>query len=104
MTTGRLFEKGVWRLKQNNRQQLEIFWPGGLERQGEGWKLSVRVRFVHGQVRRLLSRSDDWDHDAWGTPISAAHLGYALACFSARSLIHSKALGARYSPRSTPAS
>ena len=98
VTTGRIFEKGVWRLKQNNRQQLEIFWPGGLERHGEGWKLSVRVRFVHGQVRRLLSQSDDWDHDAWGVPVSAAHLGYALACFSARSVIHSRALGARYSP------
>ena len=40
--TGRIFDNGIWRLKQNNRHQMEIFWPGGLERQGEGWKLPVR--------------------------------------------------------------
>ena len=52
--TGRIFESGVWRLKQNNRHQMEIFLPGGLDRYGEGWKLSVRIRFVHAQVRMLL--------------------------------------------------
>ena len=95
--TGRIFDNGVWRLKQNNRHQMEIFWPGGLERQGDGWKLSVRIRFVHAQVRRLLAQTEEWDHDAWGVPISAAHLGYAIACFATRSVKHSVALGARYS-------
>ena len=96
--TGRIFDNGVWRLKQNNRHQMEIFWPGGLERQGEGWKLSVRIRFVHAQIRRLLAQTEEWDHDAWGVPVSAAHLGYAIACFAARTVKHSEALGARYSP------
>ena len=96
--TGRIFDDGVWRLKQNNRHQMEIFWPGGLERHGDGWKLSVRIRFVHAQVRRLLAQTEDWEHDAWGVPISAAHLGYAVACFAARTVKHSEALGAHYSP------
>ena len=96
--TGRIFDDGVWRLKQNNRHQMEIFWPGGLERHGDGWKLSVRIRFVHSQVRRLLAQTEEWDHDAWGVPVSAAHLGYAVACFAARTVKHSEALGARYSP------
>ncbi len=95
--TGRIFDNGVWRLKQNNRHQMEIFWPGGLERYGEGWKLSVRIRFVHAQVRRLLGTTAEWEHDAWGVPISAAHVGYAVACFAARSVIHSESLGAQYS-------
>ena len=94
--TGRIFDDGVWRLKQNNRQQLEIFWPGGLERQGEGWKLSVRIRFVHGQVRRLLAQTEEWDHAAWGLPLSAAHMGYAAACFASRTVHYSKRLGATY--------
>ena len=96
--TGRIFENGVWRLKQNNRHQMEIFLPGGLERYGEGWKLSVRIRFVHAQVRMLLGKTEEWEHDAWGVPISAAHLGYAAACFAARTVKHSVSLGARYSP------
>ncbi len=95
--TGRIFDNGVWRLKQNNRHQVEIFWPGGLERFGEGWKLSVRIRFVHAQIRRLLGQRAEWQHDAWGVPVSAAHLGYAVACFAARAVKHSESLGARYS-------
>ena len=96
--TGRIFDNGVWRLKQNNRHQMEIFWPGGLARHGDGWKLSVRIRFVHAQVRRLLAPTEEWEHDAWGVPISAAHLGYAVACFAALTVKHSESLGARYSP------
>lgn len=96
--TGRIFDNGVWRLKQNNRHQMEIFFPGGLHRQGDGWKLSVRIRFVHGQVRRLLAQTPEWDHDGMGVPISAAHLGYAVACFSGRTVKHSMALGAQYTP------
>ena len=94
--TGRLRDQGVRRLRQNNRHMVEIFIPNGLERQGDGWKLSVRVRLVHAMVRRLLNSSDDWDAEAWGTPISAAHVGYALTAFSARLLKHLKGLGAKF--------
>ena len=93
---GRIFDSGVRRLRQNNRHQLEIFLPGGLERFGDGWKLSVRIRFIHAQVRRMLTRDTDWDADSWGVPISAAHLGYAVACFATRTVHHSESLGVRY--------
>ena len=84
------------RLQQNNRQLMEIFYPGGLERDGDGWKLSTRVRFVHCRIRTLLAQSEDWDMEAWGTPISAAHLGLAIAVFSKRLLDYSKKVGATY--------
>ena len=95
--TGRLRDQGVRRLQQNNRHMVEIFFPGGLERFGDGWKLSFRIRLVHAQVRRLLMNSEEWDDDAWGIPLSAAHAGYALAAFSARLLLHMRRLGASYS-------
>ena len=94
--TGRLRDQGVRRLQQNNRQMIELFFPGGMMRQGDGWKLSVRVRLVHAQVRRLLSQSGDWNHDEWGVPLSAAHVGFAITAFSARLLKHMRSLGARY--------
>lgn len=94
--TGRVRDQGVRRLKQNNRHMLEIFIPGGLERYGDGWKLSVRIRLVHAQVRRLLAGSGDWDEAAWGAPLSAAHVGFAITAFSARLLQHMSALGAEY--------
>ena len=94
--TGRVRDQGVRRLGQNNRHMMEIFLPGGLYRHGDGWKLSVRIRIIHARLRHLLGNSEDWDSKAWGAPISAAHLGYAIAAFSARLLKHMKTLGAVY--------
>ena len=94
--TGRVRDQGVRRLGQNNRHMLEIFLPGGLYRDGDRWKLSVRIRIAHARLRRLLRNSEDWDAEAWGAPISAAHLGYAISSFSARLLKHMKTLGADY--------
>ena len=81
---------------QNNRHMLEIFLHGGLYRHGDGWKLSVRIRIIHARVRYLLNNSGEWNTEEWGTPISSAHLGYAISAFSARLLKHMKTLGAYY--------
>ena len=90
-------DQGVRRLQQNNRHLVEAFIPGGLDREGDGWKLSVRLRIIHAQVRQLMKESDEWDVEAWGEPISAGHLGFAITAFSARLLTHMKRLGASYS-------
>lgn len=84
------------RLRQNNRQLMEIFFPDGLRRNGDGWKLSMRVRLIHARVRYLLAHSGDWDHEAWGTPISAANLGLAISVFSERLLKFASLLGAHF--------
>ncbi|GGB58333.1 hypothetical protein GCM10011505_44010 [Tistrella bauzanensis] len=80
--TGRMVDQGVRRLKQNNRHVVEIFLPGGLERDGDGWALSVRIRLMHARIRQLLNVSEEWDRAAWGTPLSSAHIAYATAVFS----------------------
>ena len=94
-TTGRVLnpESARRRLMQNNRHLMEVF-PGGMERDGDGWKLSTRLRFVHARVRHLLANSDAWDVEHYGTPISAAHLGLATTVFSMRLLEHAKLVGA----------
>ncbi|MCY3712328.1 MAG: oxygenase MpaB family protein [Gemmatimonadetes bacterium] len=95
--TGRVHsEYATRRFKQNNRHLLEIFLPGGLRREGDGYRLSARIRFVHAMVRRLMKDSDIWDTGAWGTPLSAAHVGLAVSIFSAQILKHSISLGAIY--------
>ena len=83
------------RLQQNNRHMMDIFFPGGLHRDGDGWKLSMRIRFIHARIRTLLAKSDDWNHEAWGSPVSAAHLGFAISVFSKRLLEYSALVGAR---------
>ena len=84
------------RLQQNNRHMMEIFYPGGLHPTGDGWKLSTRIRFIHARIRNLLANSDDWDYEAWGTPVSAAHLGFAISVFSKRLLEYSLTVGANF--------
>ncbi len=82
------------RLQQNNRHMMDIFFPGGLRKYGDGWKLSTRIRFVHTRIRNLLAKSDDWNHEAWGTPVNAAHLGFAISVFSKRLVEYSLLVGA----------
>lgn len=95
-TTGRVLnpESARRRLMQNNRHLMEVFFPGGMDRDGDGWKLSTRLRFVHARVRNLLANSDAWDVEHYGTPISAAHLGLATTVFSMRLLEHAALVGA----------
>ena len=92
--TGRMIDDGVRRLKQNLRHLLDMFLPRGIEPLGDGWRLTVRIRLVHARVRSLLRTSEEWDHDAWGTPVSAAHVSLAAAAFSARLLQLASKLGA----------
>lgn len=93
--TGRIWDHGVRRLQRNILHLIEIMIPGGLGRQGDGWKLSVRIRLVHAQIRRLLNLSGEWDVAAYGMPLSAAHIALAAAGFSAQLLAAAIRLGAR---------
>ncbi|MDE2813583.1 MAG: oxygenase MpaB family protein [Gemmatimonadota bacterium] len=93
--TGRLTDRGVRRLRQNIRHLLEIMMPGGLDRHGEGWKLSVRLRLVHARVRQHLLVSEDWDQEAHGMPLSAAHIALASCNFSGMMLWAAGRIGAR---------
>lgn len=95
--TGRLTEYGVRRLQQNNRHLIEICLPGGLDRRGDGWKLSVRIRLVHAQIRRLLRQPGEWDELHDGVPLSAAHMAFASAAFSSLLVEQVRRVGARIS-------
>ena len=90
---GRIMNMGVRRLKANGMQLVEQYLPGGMEPRGDGWRLTLRVRLVHAQSRRLLVSSDEWDQTGYGIPISAAHVLLAGAAFSGRLMRHTAALG-----------
>jgi len=75
---------------------LEIFMPDGLQKFGDGWKVSVRVRPIHANIRHMLGKSDEWNTEELGIPISSAHVGYAISSFSARLLRHIERLGASF--------
>ncbi len=85
------------RVKQNTRHLVEITLPDGLSRYGDGWKLTVRIRLIHAQVRRLLLNSGDWDLAADGLPLHAAHIVLAATGFSAINLQAVRKLGIKLS-------
>ena len=85
---------GLRRIRQNTRHFIEIMLPGALERHADGWKLSVRIRLIHAQIRRLIRESGKWDEAVYGVPLSAAHLAFASANFSATMLHQAMRLGA----------
>lgn len=97
--TGRVPNLGpgaVRRLKQNNRHMIETYFPEGLKRDRDGWKITMRIRFVHARIRKLLADSENWEPDKWGTPLSAAHFGgISLFTFSVRKFEHAIALGSK---------
>lgn len=99
--TGRVTGLGTGeerRLRQNNRHMVEVYYPDGLKRGGEGWKISTRIRFVHSRMRRLLAKSDALDHEPWGTPLSASPVGgIALFTFSIRPFEHAMSMGSSIS-------
>ena len=83
------------RVRQNTRQLVEITLPGGLDREGDGWKLTVRIRLIHAQIRRLLLHSSEWDVEADGVPLNMAHMALAATGFSAINLQSVRKLGVR---------
>lgn len=81
------------RLKQTTRHLVEITLPGGMDRQGDGWKLTVRIRLIHAQMRRLLLESHEWDVPIEGQPIHKAHLALAATALSGIQLQSARKLG-----------
>ncbi len=60
-----------------HKRQLETvrFWidvsePGGLYPGARGRQTAMRVRIMHVFIRRKLTKRPEWDHAAWGVPIS----------------------------------
>lgn len=94
---GRIFLNGVRRLKQNILHLVEQYMPGGILPGGDGWRLTLRVRLVHAQSRKLLLQAPEWEHDVYGLPVSTAHMLLAAATFSGRLCQHARSLGARIS-------
>jgi len=85
------------RVKQNTRHLVEVTLPGGLDRDGDGWKITVRIRLIHAQLRRLLTDSDKWDVSTEGVPLHMAHMALASTGFSAFNLESARMLGVRLS-------
>ncbi|WP_433781597.1 oxygenase MpaB family protein [Actinomycetospora sp. CA-101289] len=67
--------------------------PGGMRRDGEGFRLTVHVRVMHALVNRAFETNGRWDAGRWGLPINQTDLATTLGLFNSTALLGSRALG-----------
>jgi len=94
--TGHLLRRAPRRLAETARFVFASSLPGGLRRFAEGFKITVRVRLMHAQVRRLLLRSGRWRPE-WGQPVNQIYMAGTNAALSAGLIEGMQRLGFRIS-------
>src|SRR5579872_2900855 len=94
--SGQLVHRASQRLKDTTRYVFAVSQPDGLSRFSEGFAMTVRVRLIHAQVRRLLLDSGQWRSDAWGAPINQCHMAGTNLMFSVGVLDGLTRLGYRF--------
>jgi hypothetical protein len=93
--TGRIGEETLKRVGETGQWWLAVTSPGGLQRDGQGWKLSVHVRVMHAFVNYQLERDPSWDWDFRGVPINQFDRAGTIGSFSTSYLLQARALGIR---------
>jgi hypothetical protein len=80
--SGRLKEQAPRRLAETGRFVTAVCAPGGLRSGGDGVRITLKVRLMHAQVRRLLLASDRWRLDLWSLPINQHDMLATVLLFS----------------------
>lgn len=101
--SGKLVARAARRLNETGKFVIETCRPGGLRRFGDGFKITIKVRLMHAQMRRLLVRSGKWNHDQWALPINQADMTATNVTFSAVVLRGLRQLGFHYTARESAA-
>src|SRR5260221_29855 len=91
--SGRLAEQAPRRLAETSRFVQATCDRGGLHRGSEGFAITVEVRLVHAQVRRMILASGRWDEDAWGLPVNQHDMAGTSSLFSYEPIDTLRALG-----------
>jgi len=94
--SGQLVHRASQRLKDTARYVFAVSQPDGLSRFSDGFAMTVRVRLIHAQVRRLLLESGQWRQDVWGAPINQCHMAGTNLMFSVGVLDGLTRLGYRF--------
>jgi hypothetical protein len=82
--TGRLTspEEASQRLAETGAFVSAVCAPGGMERGGRGFALTLRVRLMHARVRALARRHPAWQTADWGEPVNQHDLLATSLLFS----------------------
>ncbi|MDD7940008.1 oxygenase MpaB family protein [Actinomycetospora lutea] len=81
------------RLGETTEWARAVISPGGMRRDGEGWRLTVHVRAMHALVNRRFETNGRWDVGHWGLPVNRSDQAATLGLFSSTGLLGARALG-----------
>ncbi|MCG7634441.1 DUF2236 domain-containing protein [Gordonia McavH-238-E] len=83
----------IRRLGETQTWAIAVGEPGGMARDGGGWRLTVHVRLMHALVNERYEHNGRWDIDQWGLPINQSDLAATLNLFSGALMMGVRALG-----------
>ena len=84
--SGRLEAQAPRRLNETTRFVQAVSYAGGMRPGGDGEVITMKVRLMHAQVRRLLYASNKWDDAAWGIPINQHDMTSTIQLFGTEML------------------
>jgi hypothetical protein len=96
--SGRLKGQAGRRLDETARFVQAVCRPGGMRPFGEGWQITLKVRLIHAQVRKMILASGRWNEGAWGLPLNQHDLAGTTLLFSVSMIDGLRKLGMRISP------
>jgi hypothetical protein len=95
--SGRLKEQAGRRLDETARFVQAVCRAGGMKPFAEGWQITLKVRLIHAQVRKMILASGRWDEAAWGLPANQHDLAGTTLLFSVSMIDGLRKLGMRIS-------
>lgn len=80
--SGRLNEMALRRLNETGRFVQATARRDGMRPGNEGWGITLKVRLMHAQVRRMVLASGRWRPELWGAPINQHDMVATTLLFS----------------------
>jgi hypothetical protein len=93
--SGRLVDHASRRLNETSRFVQAVCRPGGMRRFSDGFAITVKVRLMHAQVRRMILKSGKWNPLAWGAPVNQHDMAGTTLLFSLSVLEGLRAMGVK---------
>lgn len=101
--TGALNKGAAQRIAETGKWWVDCTEHDGLSRFGVGFKTTLRVRMVHGMVRRHLPTRPEWDSSEWGIPVNQTDMLATYLAFGPIMLVGMRAMGIPVTPHESKA-
>ncbi len=94
--SGRLYDSVSTRLAETSKFVMAVAERSGMRRGGEGFAVTLRVRMIHAQIRRMILQDESWRSELWGIPINQHDMLGTILMFSTAFLEGIEELGIRF--------